>query len=30
MVGLAAVHTMGHGGDMSAVKGLQGLKGLPF
>jgi hypothetical protein len=30
MVGLAGIHAMGHGGDMSAVKGLQGLKGLPF
>jgi hypothetical protein len=30
MIGLAGIHAMGHGGDMSAVKGLQGLKGLPF
>jgi DinB family protein len=30
MVGLAGIHAMGHAGDMSAVKGLQGLKGLPF
>jgi len=30
MISLAGIHAMGHGGDMSAVKGLQGLKGLPF
>jgi hypothetical protein len=30
MIGLAGMHAMGHGGDISAVKGLQGLKGLPF
>ena len=30
MIGLAGIHAMGHAGDMSAVKGLQGLKGLPF
>jgi hypothetical protein len=30
MVGLAGIHAMGHGGDMAAIKGLQGLKGLPF
>jgi len=27
---LASVHTVGHAGDMAAVKGMQGLKGLPF
>lgn len=27
---LAAMHAVGHGGDMATVKGLQGLKGLPF
>jgi hypothetical protein len=30
MIGLAGIHAMGHGGDMAAVKGIQGLKGLPF
>jgi DinB family protein len=30
MIGLTGIHVMGHGGDMAAVKGLQGLKGLPF
>lgn len=30
LIQLADMHTVGHGGDMSAVKGLQGLKGLPF
>lgn len=30
LIQLAGTHSMGHGGDMSAVKGLQGLKGLPF
>jgi hypothetical protein len=30
MIGLTGIHVMGHGGDISAVKGLQGLKGLPF
>ena len=30
LIQLADMHTMGHGGDMAAVKGLQGLKGLPF
>jgi hypothetical protein len=30
MIGLTAIHVMGHGGDIAAVKGLQGLKGLPF
>ena len=23
-------HTMGHAGDIAAIKGLQGVKGLPF
>lgn len=27
---LAGMHAVGHGGDIAAVKGLQGLKGLPF
>jgi DinB family protein len=27
---LADVHTAGHTGEMAAVKGMQGLKGLPF
>lgn len=27
---LAVNHSMGHGGDIAAVKGMQGLKGLPF
>jgi hypothetical protein len=27
---LTGMHAIGHGGDMSAVKGIQGLKGLPF
>ncbi len=27
---LAGVHSVGHGGDIAAVKGMQGLKGLPF
>ena len=26
----AGVHTAGHTGEISAVKGMQGLKGLPF
>ena len=30
MIGLAGIHAMGHGGDIAAIKGLQGLKGLPF
>lgn len=30
MIMLAGMHSVGHCGDMSAVKGLQGLKGLPF
>lgn len=27
---LMGMHTAGHAGDISAVKGMQGLKGLPF
>jgi hypothetical protein len=27
---LAAMHAAGHAGDIAAVKGAQGLKGLPF
>lgn len=27
---LAGNHAVGHGGDIAAVKGMQGLKGLPF
>lgn len=27
---LAATHTAGHAGDIAAIKGIQGLKGLPF
>ncbi len=27
---LGAMHAVGHGGDIAAVKGIQGLKGLPF
>ena len=27
---LAAMHCAGHAGDVAAVKGMQGLKGLPF
>jgi hypothetical protein len=27
---LAGMHTAGHAGDMAAIKGMQGLKGLPF
>jgi hypothetical protein len=27
---LSGMHAAGHAGDMSAVKGMQGLKGLPF
>ncbi len=30
LIMLAGMHSAGHAGDMSAVKGLQGLKGLPF
>jgi hypothetical protein len=27
---LVSTHSTGHGGDIAAVKGMQGLKGLPF
>ncbi len=27
---LAGMHTVGHTGDIAALKGIQGLKGLPF
>jgi uncharacterized damage-inducible protein DinB len=27
---LTSTHSTGHGGDIAAVKGMQGLKGLPF
>ncbi len=27
---LASMHAVGHGGDIAAVKGIQGIKGLPF
>jgi hypothetical protein len=27
---LTGMHTAGHAGDIAAVKGMQGLKGLPF
>ncbi|HEY8172385.1 MAG TPA: DinB family protein [Dehalococcoidia bacterium] len=27
---LGAMHAVGHAGDIAAVKGMQGLKGLPF
>lgn len=27
---LTCVHVTGHGGDIAAIKGMQGLKGLPF
>ena len=27
---LVSMHTAGHAGDMAAVKGMQGIKGLPF
>ena len=27
---LASMHAAGHAGDVAAVKGMQGLKGLPF
>lgn len=30
LVQLAGNHAVGHGGDIAAVKGMQGLKGLPF
>lgn len=30
LIQLAGTHAVGHGGDIAAVKGMQGLKGLPF
>jgi len=30
IIQLIGLHTAGHTGDIAAVKGLQGLKGLPF
>ena len=30
LVQLAGYHSAGHAGDMATVKGMQGLKGLPF
>jgi hypothetical protein len=30
LIQLAGMHAVGHAGDMAAVKGIQGLKGLPF
>jgi hypothetical protein len=30
MIQLAAMHCVGHAGDMAAIKGIQGVKGLPF
>jgi hypothetical protein len=30
LVQLACNHLVGHGGEIAAVKGMQGLKGLPF
>ena len=30
LIQLAAMHAVGHTGDIAAVKGFQGLKGLPF
>jgi hypothetical protein len=30
LIQLAGTHAVGHAGDMAAVKGMQGLKGLPF
>jgi len=30
LVQLAGTHAAGHGGDIAAIKGMQGLKGLPF
>jgi hypothetical protein len=27
---LTGTHSVGHGGDIAAIKGMQGLKGLPF
>ena len=30
LIQLAGMHTVGHTGDIAAMKGMQGLKGLPF
>ena len=30
LIQLAGYHAVGHGGDIATVKGMQGLKGLPF
>lgn len=30
LIQLAGTHAVGHGGDIASVKGMQGLKGLPF
>lgn len=30
LIQLASMHATGHAGDVAAVKGMQGLKGLPF
>jgi DinB family protein len=30
LIQLSGMHAVGHGGDIAAVKGFQGLKGLPF
>ena len=30
LIQLSGFHAVGHGGDIAAVKGMQGLKGLPF
>ncbi len=30
LIQLVAMHAVGHAGDISSVKGMQGLKGLPF
>jgi len=30
LIQLAGMHTAGHTGDMASIKGMQGLKGLPF
>ena len=27
---ISVVHTASHAGEMAAIKGIQGLKGLPF
>ena len=30
LVQLSGMHTVGHAGDIAALKGIQGMKGLPF